>query len=131
MNEISMDFENMEPEQAQSLPLIDFEMLDLKSMNTLYLLYPDTYHRLQAESEAKREQAIRDRNNSFDTIRNPQPKPKPKPEVDRTRMPYNKWLEYLDRQRGIEPEQPTPTYDEWVQARMNPTTQNTYRGRHN
>lgn len=122
--EIFVDFEGLDPEQVEKFPLSDFERLNLKSAMTLYNLYPDVYHRLQAESEAKRTQLVNERNRSLGTIRKPQPKAQPpKPKVDRTKMSYNQWQEHENRQRGIEPYH-VPSYWEWVEARTNPTSEN-------
>ena len=126
--DIFIDFEALEPEQAKKLSLIDFDRLDLRSLTTLYRLYPDTYTRLQAESEAKREDLISDRNYraSHYTPQKTQPKKrKADPDApDRTRMSYNQWQDYCDQKAGIEPYHPK-SYKEWLNDMKNPTTANT------
>jgi hypothetical protein len=129
--DIFIDFEALDPEQAKKLSLIDFDRLDYRSLNTLNQLYPETYARLQAESEAKREKIISDRNYRASdgyvpprTAKKTAPDPK-KP--DRTRMSFNQWQDYCDRQAGIEPSH-HKSYREWLNDMQNPTTDNTFKG---
>lgn len=127
--DIFIDFEAIEPEQAKKLSLIDFDRLDYRSLNTLYRLYPETYTRLQAESEAKHNEIVSERNYRASVGYMP-PKKQPKkrkadPDApDRTRMSYNQWQDYCDQKAGIEPYHPK-SYKEWLNDMKNPTTANT------
>ena len=128
--DIFIDFEALEPEQVQKLTLTDFDMLDLRSLTTLYRLYPETYTRLQAESEAKRERMISDINYRCTRAYMPKKPKKTAPDPkkpDRTRMSYNQWKDYCDRQAGIEPSH-SKSYREWLNDMRNPTTYNTFKG---
>ena len=127
--DIFIDFEALEPEQVQKLPLTEFEMLDMRSLTTLYRLYPETYTRLQAESEAKRNEIVSERNYRASIGYMP-PKKQPKkrkadPDApDRTRMSYNQWQDYCDQKAGIPPRS-TVSYRQQLEDLKNPTTANT------
>lgn len=124
--DVFIDIENLKPELVENLPLTEFESMDYRSLNALYRLYPDVYARLQAESEAKREKIISDRNyrcsgNYVPPKRSTKKITADPNKPDRTRMSYNEWQDYCDRQAGIEPYR-TKTYKEWLDDMKNPTT---------
>lgn len=128
--DIFIDFEALDPEQVQKLSLLDFDMLDYRSLNTLYRLYPDVYQRLQAESEAKRERMISDINYRCSHAYMPQKPKKTAPDPkkpDRTRMSYNQWQDYCDQKAGIPPLK-IKSYRQWLNDRQNPTTDSIFKG---
>lgn len=49
--EVFIDIEALDPKQAKKLSLLDFQIIDSRTMSTLYRLYPGTFERLCAESK--------------------------------------------------------------------------------
>lgn len=67
-----MDFDNMEREQVEKLPLSDFNALGYRSQLRLKQLHPDVYDRLASEASKQTEALVRQQN---DYARNGYPAP--------------------------------------------------------